>query len=219
MPSTDVQTARQANCPTCGAKLPDRPFSLCPYCAAPLELGGRAGGDDGESPNAGRIAKVEASDKFAGVIEMTPAESLAHHRATLHIRRGRALSLVGLLAVGLGSFLLEAPLYAQAPGLLGTALVFWGLSKVIKGRKACAEATKWPLLKRAAMIRERRSETNLEGMGGHTIYYFEIEFGDGTVVEFAYPGNGSGEDLYTNGLTGVAFTRGQQLLLFQQVRV
>ena len=48
---------------------------------------------------------------------------------------------------------------------------------------------------------------------------FTIEFKDGSIGEFIYPGRGSNEEPYVNGLTGVAYTRGPILLEFQHVRV
>ena len=81
------------------------------------------------------------------------------------------------------------------------------------------EAVALPLLKRAGLILDRRSETLLRGWTGSTMYYFKIEFEDGVVGEFAYAGRGAHEDPYVNNLPGVAYTRGPTLLHFKHVRV
>jgi hypothetical protein len=76
-----------------------------------------------------------------------------------------------------------------------------------------------PLLKRASIVLDRRSETELDGDIGHTNYYFTLEFADGASGEFRFPGRGAAYDLMVNGATGVAYTRGADLLAFKKIRV
>ena len=73
--------------------------------------------------------------------------------------------------------------------------------------------------KRAGLILDRRSETEIRGWSGSTCYYFEIEFEGGISGEFAYPGRGASEEPYVNNLPGVAYTRGETLLAFKHIRV
>ena len=76
-----------------------------------------------------------------------------------------------------------------------------------------------PLLKRAAVVLDRRSETEMSGGEGRTTYYFVMEFADTARGEFRFPGRGATFDLMVNGATGVAYTRGADLLAFKKIRV
>jgi hypothetical protein len=75
------------------------------------------------------------------------------------------------------------------------------------------------MLKRASIVLDRRSETEIDGDMGHTNYYFTLEFADGASGEFRFPGRGAAYDLMVNGATGVAYTRGADLLAFKKIRV
>ncbi len=99
-------------------------------------------------------------------------------------------------------------------GLLAAAVVLRS-----KGKARQDSAVERPLMKRAALIVDRRSETEISGWSGRTTYYFTVEFEDGGVGEFRFPGLGAQEDPYATNLPGVAYTRGTDLLLFRHVRV
>ena len=87
------------------------------------------------------------------------------------------------------------------------------------GRAMRKDAVALPLLRRAGLIVDRRSETEIRGWGGRTTYYFKVEFEEGIVGEFRYPGLGAQEDPYATNLPGVAYTRGTELLHFRHIRV
>ena len=136
---------------------------------------------------------------------------------------GGLMSLVGAFLAGSGGDEgIGAGLMALGPilliligvGLLGLAL--WLRSK---GKTQQEAAVARPLLKRAALIVDRRSETEISGWTGRTTYYFTVEFEDGGVGEFRFPGLGAQEDPYATNLPGVAYTRGADLLLFRHIRV
>ena len=74
------------------------------------------------------------------------------------------------------------------------------------------------VLKRSAYLVRRRSETH-DNIRGDVVYYFLIQFCDGSEGEFRFPGRGVSEELYSNGMTGVAFTRGDELLHMERVRI
>jgi len=75
-----------------------------------------------------------------------------------------------------------------------------------------------PLLVRPAIVAERRSETNLEGhWGARTVYFFTLRFDDGSEGEFKWPGQGLSNEPMTNGQTGIAYTRGQDLIAFRKL--
>ena len=76
-----------------------------------------------------------------------------------------------------------------------------------------------PLLKRPARVADRRSETTIRGSRGDTTYFFDLEFEDGSRAEFRFPGRGAADNPLTNGVTGIAYTRGVELVAFKRIRV
>ena len=101
-----------------------------------------------------------------------------------------------------------------ATGLLALATYLFS-----QGRTLQKSSISRPLLRRPGLIVDRRSETKIRGWGGRTTYYFKIELEDGVVGEFRYPGLGAREEPYATNLPGVAYTRGEDLLLFRHIRV
>lgn len=121
--------------------------------------------------------------------------------------------------IGLGLLLGASSFLTHWITWLGILDVLLGVWLILRGRAARKQAIALPLLKRPALILDRRSDTRIRGWGGFTIYYFELEFEDGTRAEFRYPGRGTSEEPYVTNLPGVAFTRGADLLLFKHIRV
>jgi hypothetical protein len=103
--------------------------------------------------------------------------------------------------------------------LVGVIVLILGIWAFIQGRNSMQRAHRFPLLKRPALILDRRSETRIRGWSGDTTYFFKLEFEDGAQGEFNFPGLGPQEDPYATNLPGVAYTRGQELLHFRHVRV
>lgn len=218
--STAVPAPRRTECPQCGSKLPDIPVSLCPYCASPLETA-----EDRkllQSVNASRIARVRENAEFPEAEAWTPPESMDWHVGARMRWWAAPLGALGLLvaAVGVAPPLgrgLDAGgivLAVVAAGLLGGALRL-----AVRGAALQKLAVARPLLRRPGLIVDRRSETEIRGWGGRTTYYFKIEFEDGVVGEFRFPGLGAREDPYATNLPGVAYTRGEDLLHFRHIRV
>lgn len=211
---------RRTSCPQCGSKLPDIPVSLCPYCASPLETA--ADRKKLESVNASRIGRVREHATFADVEGATPPESQDWHRGAR-----RVWWMLPLLLMGAAVFaLLVMPPLGRGFDVGGIVLAIvaagmagFGIYLGSSGKAMQAAAIERPLLKRPGLIVDRRSETRIRGWSGDTIYYFKIEFEDGVVGEFRFPGLGAKEDPYATNLPGVAFTRGTELLHFQHVRV
>jgi len=226
--STDAYpSGRRVECPQCGSKLPDIPVSLCPYCASPLETA--ADKRRLESVNASRIGRVLEHATYGDAIGWDPPESRDWYDGARLVWWGGPTAAAGLASL-VGAFVmgsggdggLGAGLGQPGPilllvlgvGMLGLAL---GLRSKGKARQRAAVAR--PLLKRAALIVDRRSETEISGWTGRTTYYFTVEFEDGGVGEFRFPGLGAQEDPYATNLPGVAYTRGTDLLLFRHIRV
>lgn len=209
----------RTHCPHCASKLPDIPVSLCPYCASPLETA--ADRKRLESVNSSRIQRVTAHADFEAAVAATPPESTSYHAGARRIWWAAPLAVVGvllLLAVlpplGRGFDVGGVLLLLPAIGALGGAV---HLAR--SGGQMKRDAVASPLLKRAGLIVDRRSETEIRGWGGRTTYFFTIEFEEGVVGEFRFPGLGAQEDPYATNLPGVAYTRGTELLHFKHVRV
>jgi len=217
--------AKRTHCQNCGMKLPEQPLSLCAYCAMPLDLGAAAPseGDDGSSvsPNAGRIGRILEHEKYAATMALEPSEGPEYWTGQRVAWRGRFLSASGVsILVLVGLFGRGEQSFFTHPGtLIGLGLLAAGVFFVVKGRQLSQAALAAPLLKRAGLITDRRSETDVRGYSGATKYFFTVEFADGVVGEFTYPGRGANEDPYSTNLPGVAFTRGPMLISFKHIRV
>jgi len=220
-------SGRLLECPQCGSKLPDIPVSLCPYCASPLETA--ADKRRLESVNASRIGRVLEHATYESAVGWDPPESSDWYDGARLVWWGGPTAGLGLASLG-GAFLaasggdggLAAGLAAVGPILLIlTGVGMLGLAVWLRSRGKAQQqaAVARPLLKRAALIVDRRSETEISGWTGRTTYYFTVEFEDGGVGEFRFPGLGAQEDPYATNLPGVAYTRGADLLLFRHIRV
>ncbi len=198
-------------------KLPDIPISLCAYCAVPVVVGKQAQAG-GVSPNAGRIGKIKEHKTFADVQKHHALETPAYFTGGRFSWHGRNFAVLGLVLFGLGVLTSESTLFLPWSAFALVCLLL-GIFMVIKGMGIRAKAIADPVTKRPGMIVDRRSETKVEGWNGSTNYYFTIEFEDGAVGEYSYPGRGATEDPYPKGMAGLAFLRGTHLLEFKQVRV
>ena len=145
----------------------------------------------------------------------TPPTEEALERAASSIRLGGLLLLVG----GVLSLLNIAGGIAWFALILTGALAAFGIKLLLGGLARRKEALKDPLERRIALVSDRRSETALGWLAGRTIYFFRLEFDDGTGGEFRYPGRGVADDLLVKGNTGVAFLRGDSLIAWKNIKV
>ncbi len=218
--STATTAPKRTTCPQCGSKLPDIPVSLCPYCASPLET--EEDRKRLESVNASRIGRVREHADFESSMEWTPPESTDWHTGGRMAWWAMPTSVAGIFLLlagvvpplGRGFDLGGIFLTVVAAGLFALAGYLFS-----QGRALQKTSISRPLLKRPGLIVDRRSETKIRGWGGRTTYYFKIELEDGVVGEFRYPGLGAREEPYATNLPGVAYTRGEDLLLFRHIRV
>jgi len=210
---------RRTECPQCGSKLPDIPVSLCPYCASPLETA--ADRKRLESVNASRIQRVRENDLFPDAEAWDPPESTAFHAGARRIWWAAPTAALGVLLL-----LLVLPPLGRGFDLGGIVAALLGVAALgasgyllKSGREIKRDAVAMPLLRRPGLIVDRRSETSIRGWSGTTAYFFKIEFEEGVVGEFRFPGLGAQEDPYATNLPGVAYTRGTELLHFRHIRV
>lgn len=216
--ATPTPGTRPERCSNCNAKLPDTPVSLCPYCAMPI-LGAEEVGEGGESPNAGRIARIREHEDFEAASKWSPPESSDYRLGSAKIWWGKLVA-----GLSIGFIVIAATLSGGNPlghyaGWIGSVALVGSLFVCIQGARMKTAAVSTQLLRRPGIVLDRRSDTHIKGWGGHTTYYFIIEFEGGVKGEFAYPGRGSQEEPYVNNLPGVAYTRGETLLHFKHIRV
>lgn len=207
---TEIKT-----CPGCGAKLPDVALSICPYCVTPLGLAPK--GDTEESPYAARIARLLAHETLSAVASSTPAEGPDFVRGGQVIFRGKLTISIGCLMLA-STLITGAEVLSTLP-VIGLAVILAGIVLMVQGKGVRTTALSNEMLSRPGVIIDRRSEITLEGMGGSTTYFFEIEFEGGLRGEFRWPGRGNNAEPYPSNLPGVAFTRGIELVHFQHIRV
>lgn len=218
--ATAATPPRRTECPQCGTKLPDIPVSLCPYCASPLETA--ADRKKLESVNASRIKRVGEHKDFPEAETWTPPESVEWHHAAQRVWWMLPTIVIGVLVLVVGVL----PPLGRGFDLGGiflvlvaSAVIGLGVYLGTTGKESQAKALERPLMRRPGLIVDRRSETEIQGWGGRTTYFFKIELEDGVVGEFRFPGLGAQEDPYATNLPGVAYTRGAELLHFRHIRV
>lgn len=198
-------------CPTCGVKLKRTNLSLCAYCGSPLQLGARPAPPDDEV--ARRLGRVAEHPEFKARASWYPIDAEAEAPA-LKLR-----SFAGFLLV-LGGLAVAAVLLRGAPlggawALAGYALAGLGLVGLLGSRAWQHALRRAPVLRRAAVVLDRRSETDAEH--GSTDYYFSLRFQDGSEGEFRFRGRGTQYDPMVNGVVGLALTRGERLVEFQRI--
>ena len=205
-------------CSGCGAKIP-RTVSICPYCVTPTQVASAA--TDVDEATRERLVRMEEKEEYGLAMQWTPPEGDAFRQTVRRARRGR----IQLVAAGLIS--LAWPMLGDGPGawlhtplvIVPLGLIGLGVWNLLAARKVRAALTRHELVRRAARIASRRSETTAHRQQGQTTYFFRIQFADGTSDEFVSPGRGAAHEPLTDGITGIAYTRGQRLLAFERIRV
>lgn len=214
-----VPPSRLERCPNCDSKLPDTPVSICPYCVYPLGTEKAKTASGAESPNRARILRIAEQEKYPAAQEIQPPENQEFQRGGIAIFWGKTCLYLSPIVIGLGWILGAPSPLTHWITWLGFVDLLLGAGLILRGTAARKRAVALPMLMRPALILDRRSDTQIKGWGGFTVYYFELEFEDGTRAEFRYPGRGSSAEPYVNNLPGLAFTRGEDLLLFKHIRV
>ena len=205
-------SATAKNCPTCGAPITREDLSLCSYCGSPLQLGGVKKTAEGEeSPHKARLERMQVKEEWTAALAWEPLPASRYP--------GARVVAVPLLAGSISALFLTLFFNYVVGLVIGSVVLIALFGLNLKQDPRAPRNPDAPLLKRASIVLDRRSETELDGEMGHTNYYFTIEFADGANGEFRFPGRGAGYDLMVNGATGVAYTRGADLLAFKKIRV
>lgn len=195
-------------------------MSNCPYCSTPFALVEQKAAQAGPSPFQERLQRMVEKEEYTEGLRWEPPEPEDWYVERRTGRRGMLLA-----AIGVGALLQAVFFHGVSGGLahpsswIGIVLIAIGVVLWMRSNTRRRELTRLPLLRRAAIIHDRRSTTEMKGSRGETVYYFTMEFADGSSGEFRFPGRGPAFDLFTNGVTGLAYTRGPQLLAFKRVRV
>lgn len=210
-----IETARLTHCPTCGAKLHRTDLSLCAYCATPLRLGASAAPPDDETQRL--FAKMQAHPAYADALRWTPMDPRIEARARkLH---AWGLVLVALTVVELAVWwagVVPAMEDVQWPGVIAGTLVTLALFALGSAITLRGNALNEPMLRRPARVLDRTSRTESTDKVGATRYTFQLRFADGSEGLFTMPGRGTMYEPPTVGATGLAYSRGADLIEFKR---
>jgi hypothetical protein len=199
------------HCPNCGAKLHRTDLSLCAYCATPLNIGGGSVVDD---ETLQRLKRMREHASFPAAMAFVPHSPAVEAKAARFFTFGTLACVGALIAAGCAVWrgeshgALNTYTYV-AVALAVLALVLLCLPRIVRNRHRAA-----PMLKRPAMVVVRRSV--MQEKGG-VLYYFTLRFDDGSEGEFQRLGQGMMYEPLSNGYSGIAYTRGDELIDFRRL--
>ena len=208
-----TQTAVRTHCPNCNAKLHRPDLSLCAYCAMPLSITDKPVMVDDETIL--RLKRMREHAAFPAAMAFTPRSAMVETRAAKLLSLGSTLGVVALLLAAVALVRLStdgwvAPLPIAAAVFLAGAIVCLTMPGMLRAQDAAR-----PTLRRPALVMLRRSETS--ATGGGTIYFFTLRFDDGSEGEFRRLGQGTMSEPMSNGYSGIAYTRGEDLVDFRRL--
>lgn len=215
MSTTTTEAPAKPKCPNCGAVLHRPDLSLCAYCAMPLALGAKATIDD---ETIQRLKRMREHANFAAAMAFTPRDPRVEKRAARLLTLGSTALVLGVLAGiawGIGRWLdPHVTTFGIVSGAVaGFAIVLSFVLLVVPGVLRRSSDAR-PLMKRPALVVLRRSEI---GVDGTTNYFFTLRFDDGSEGEFHRPGLGTMYEPMANGYSGIAYTRGADLVDFRRL--
>jgi hypothetical protein len=210
-----TEAPARTHCPNCGAKLHRQDLSLCAYCATPLTLGGKVETSGDET--AKRLQRLRDHAAFATAMSWTPRDP----EVELHAERLRArgwILVVIFVAVLAYAALLSSPLTRPSvlTGALAASLAL-AILNFVRAATIQRRSLALPVLRRPALVVDRRSVTSEKAGPGATIYFFTLHFDDASEGEFRWPGQGTMYEPMPNGTTGLAYTRGERLIEFKKL--
>lgn len=206
-----TEAPQAPRCPTCGVELKRTNLSLCAYCGSPLQLGAPATPPDDEV--ARRLGRLVEHPEFKARLAWNPIDPEAE--APARNLRAAASFLCVAGGLSLASALLRGAAVDGAWMLGSAAAIVVGLIGFAGARAWQSSLRRGPMLRRAAVVLDRRSDT--DPARSATTYYFSLRFQDGSEGEFRFPGRGTQYDPMVNGVIGLAFTRGERLVEFHRI--
>jgi hypothetical protein len=214
--SADAPTtaAPRTHCPNCGAALKRPDLSLCAYCATPLQLGGKVEGPRDET--IARLKRLREKPEFETLAKWEPQDQEYLAKA----RHLRGLAAIWFTLTIVGGLVAWARAGSSGAAIWYALTAVWLVVTILhlaRAAKIQRTGTDRPMLRRPAIVVERRSETAAELSENPTVYFFSLRFDDGSEGEFRWPGQGTLYEPLTNGMTGIAFTRGERLVEFRRL--
>jgi hypothetical protein len=185
-------------------------LSLCAYCATPLSIGAAQPVD---AATIARLQRMREHKSFAAAMAFVPPDQVVERRAGRLLTRGSIGVAAGAI-LALGGLLLRDSAAFLPLLVVGGLLAFGGLLALLRPAALRAAHRAAPILRRPALVGERRSTTAVEGT---VDYYFTLRFDDGSEGEFHWPGQGTMYEPLSNGYTGIAYTRGDRLIDFRRL--
>lgn len=207
-----VEAPARTHCPTCGAKLHRQDLSLCAYCATPLGIADGPKTVDPETQK--RLQRMREHKLFAAAMEFTPKSPEVEDLAARSKLRATILGGIALACLVWAALIFQTSDWLTVPA--GGALFFaiWAIVVALQPAALRKTSEARPMLRRPALVVVRRSEMT-EKSGAN--YYFTLRFDDGSEGEFRWPGQGVHREPLSNGYTGVAYTRGADLVDFRRL--
>lgn len=211
-----AQTQKRTHCSVCGSKIVRQDMPYCIYCGNNFEMmdGGTAAKRK-ETRNMARLAKMPEHEDYAEAIKRDRGEGPEFDRWRRNAKAGSSMMVVG--AILSGSSVVFG--WSTAGVGFGVLIIAVGGYRLFTSKRLMAERLKMPMMKRPCVVTDRRSETEMQFTTGITTYFFTLEFEDGNEAEFRFPGRGYHTEPLSKGITGIAHTRGLELIEFEQVRV
>jgi hypothetical protein len=201
----------KTHCPNCGAKLHRPDLSLCAYCAMPLDIGATTKVDD---ETIQRLKRMREHANFPAAMAFTPRDPRVERKAARILAYASAAAVLAGVAglVALVAWWREWNVVVPA-AIAGAFLVLAIVLLVVPASMRRASDAR-PLLRRPALVVVRRSEMSPDG---HTSYFFTLRFDDGSEGEFERPGLGTMYEPMANGYSGIAYSRGAELVDFRRL--
>ncbi|MDZ4772485.1 MAG: hypothetical protein SGI72_05060 [Planctomycetota bacterium] len=201
----------KTHCPNCGAKLHRPDLSLCAYCAMPLDIGATTKVDD---ETIQRLKRMREHANFAAAMSFTPRDPRVERKAARLLTYGSFAMALAILSIIVSLIVWWRGSNPMILAIVGITASFAAAAFFVTAPTLRRSSDARSLMKRPALVVLRRSEIAEDGI---THYYFTLRFDDGSEGEFSRPGLGTMYEPMANGYSGIAYTRGAELVDFRRL--
>lgn len=177
----------------------------------PLSLGATAQVD---LESIQRLKRMREHANFAAALAFVPRDPRVERRAAGLLTYGSVAIVLGVIAGLVTLVAWWRGWNVIVPGTIAGMLVLVAVVLYVLPASMRRASDARPLLKRPALVVLRRSEMAEDG---GTNYYFTLRFDDGSEGEFHRPGLGTMHEPMANGYSGIAYTRGADLVDFRRL--